>query len=66
MKENETKALELSEEELEQVSGGSLGGTANDGSCGQTVNLRGGKCTAIHNSQCNGCKYNKGGTSTLC
>ena len=64
MKENETKALELSEEELAQVSGGYCSGTANDGSCGQTVNLDGlGKCMAIKNYQCNACKY-KIGAST--
>ena len=67
MKENETKALELSEEELAQVVGGlSLdgGGTANDGRCGQTVDLGAdGRCDAPPNSHCNGCKY-KSGNST--
>ena len=66
MKENENKAIELNEEELAQVSGGGYvigpftddGGTANDGSCGQTVDLDDmGKCTARYDYQCNGCKY---------
>ena len=66
MKENETKALELSEEELTQVSGGGFCRTANDGNCGQTVNLDGmGRCTDYHDTQCGVCKYFPGCAAML-
>ena len=73
MKENENKALELNEEELAQVSGGlelpglvtGGGETANDGICGQTVDLDSlGICTTYINFPCNGCKYKPGNTES--
>ena len=58
------KLAELSDEELEQVSGGSRFQIVNDGNCGCTVTLMGDKCSVgiglndpDKSNPCKGCKY---------
>ena len=58
---DENKNNALTEEQLEQISGG--GGTANDGNCGRTVLLSNGSCRSkiagmnSVDNPCSSCKY---------